>query len=187
MDTSLVSSWPTQWSRRVCEIMEPGPLHPSCPHINRRRSCSITKYLLALVWVPSITLHFSSPLPPPSPNRRNLNHRSRRSEAQPTHRRRQLHPPRWVCRPTRLPPGESPASTSLLSAYTPSSLSISPSRYGQLNDHGSKHHHLAVRDPRDRGSQCGEDIVDSPRWYCQPPSLISHTWSCALFNSCKFY
>jgi hypothetical protein len=55
----------------------------------------------------------------------------------------------------------------------PSSLGISPTRYGQPKDQGSKHHQLAIGDPRDRGSQSSEDFTDSPQRYCQPLSLIS--------------
>jgi hypothetical protein len=60
-------------------------------------------------------------------------------------------------------PLQSPTSSSLLSAYTPSSLSISPSHYGQSKDQRSKHDYLVVGDPRDRDNQCGEDVTNSPR------------------------
>jgi hypothetical protein len=131
----------------------------------------------------SPTLHILSPLSPPSPNHKNLRCRRRRSEKQATQHRCQLRPPRQVCHPRGLPPRESPTSVSLLSAYTPSSLSISPSRNGQPKDKGSKHHHLVIRDPRHHGIQSGEDVTDSPRQYRQPLSLVSNAWSCASFNS----
>jgi hypothetical protein len=56
----------------------------------------------------------------------------------------------------------SPAPASLLSVYTPSSPGITPSCYGQPKYQGSKHHHLAIGDPKDSGSQRGKDVVDSP-------------------------
>jgi hypothetical protein len=108
------------------------PMHQQSPV----SAPSINIYRPAPVWVSSPTQHFSSPLPPPSPNHRNLHRRSRRSKARPTHHWCQLRPPRWVCRPRKLPPHEFPTSTSLLLAYTPSSLGISPSWYGQRRTRG---------------------------------------------------
>jgi hypothetical protein len=80
-----------------------------------------------------------------------------------TQHRCQLRPPRQVRRPRGLPPRESPTSVSILSAYMPSSLSVSPSRNGQPKDKGSKHHHLVIRDPKHHGIQSGEDVADSPQ------------------------
>jgi hypothetical protein len=134
------------------------PMHQQ----SRDSVSSINIYRPAPVRVPSPTLHISSPLHPSSPNRKNLYCRSRRSEAWSTQCQRRLCPPRWVHRPRRLPPHESPASACLLLSYTLPSLSISPSRYGEQKDQGSKHHHLAIRDPRHRGIQSDKYIVVSP-------------------------
>jgi hypothetical protein len=131
---------------------------------------SINIYRSAPVQVPSPTLHISSPLHPTSPNRKKLHRRSRRSKAQSTQHQHRLCPPRWVHWLRRLPPPGSP------------SLSISPSWYGQPKNQGSKHHHLAVRDPRYCGIQSGEYIANSPRLYRQPPLLVSNTWSSASFS-----
>jgi hypothetical protein len=144
---------------------------------------SINIYRSTPVRVPSSTLHILSPLHPATPNHKKLHRRSRRSEVRSTQRRCRLHPSRWVHRPRQLPPRKSPALASLLSAYTLSSFSISPSRYGQPNDQGSKHHHLVIGDPKHCGIQSGEYNPNSPQWYRQPPTLVSNTWSFASFNN----
>jgi hypothetical protein len=88
---------------------------------------------------------------------------------------------------SQLPPHTSPTSASLPSTYMTSSLGITPSRYGQPKDQGSKHHQLAIEDPRDSGSQSGEEVTDSPRRYCQASSLVSHILFCASFNNYNLY
>jgi hypothetical protein len=78
-----------------------------------------------------------------------------------------------VWQPGRLPPRASPASTPLLLTYMCSSQGISHTQYGQPKDQGSKHHKHAIGDPLDGGNQSSKDYANSPRRYCQPPSLIS--------------